>query len=65
MNWLADISKHLTPATFATELAKLGRSVPTFAMHLKARFHSQVANELHGLGLPQVAVAQFNIPYTF
>jgi hypothetical protein len=34
-------------------------------MHLKARFHSQVATELNNQGLSQVQVAQFNIPYTF
>jgi ribonuclease BN (tRNA processing enzyme) len=65
MSWLADLSKHLTPATFASELRKLNRPVPTYAMHLKARFHPQVAAELHALALPQVSVAQFNHPYTF
>jgi ribonuclease BN (tRNA processing enzyme) len=65
MTWLADLSKHLTPATFAGELSKLNRVVPTYAIHLKARYHSQVTAELDALGLPQVVVAQFNHPYTF
>ncbi len=65
MNWLADLSKHLTPASFAAELRKLNRAVPTYAIHLKARFHAQVSAELHALGLPHVTVGQFNPPYTF
>jgi ribonuclease BN (tRNA processing enzyme) len=62
---LADVSKHLTPATFAAEVAKLSRPVRVLAIHLKARFHDQVAAELQALGLPNVEVARFDTTYTF
>jgi ribonuclease BN (tRNA processing enzyme) len=65
MAWLADVSKHLTPATFATEVRKLHRPVALFAIHLKARYQEQVAAQLQALGLPQLEVARFEVPYEF
>jgi ribonuclease BN (tRNA processing enzyme) len=65
MAWLADVSKHLTPATFAAEVRKLIRPVRLFAIHLKARFQEQVAAELLALGLPNLEVARFDQPYEF
>jgi ribonuclease BN (tRNA processing enzyme) len=63
--WLADVSKHLTPATFAAEVAKLSRPVPVLVTHIKARFHDQVVAELKALNLPNVEIARFDTPYTF
>jgi ribonuclease BN (tRNA processing enzyme) len=63
--WLADVSKHLTPALFAAEVAKLSRPVRVLAVHLKGRFHDQVVAELQALGLPNVEIACFDAPYTF
>ena len=65
MKWLADLSKHLTPALFAAELAKLNRPTPSFAVHIKARFHQQIVTELRALGLPQVEVGRLDHEYHF
>jgi ribonuclease BN (tRNA processing enzyme) len=65
LGWLAEVSKHLTPATFAGELRKLERTVRVVAMHLKARYQEQVAAQLRTLGIPQLEMAQFGVPYVF
>src|SRR5262249_36426936 len=65
MQWLADVSKHLTPQTFAAELRKLARAVPVYVVHIKARFHDEVVRELQALKLPHVQVAQYGHPYNF
>jgi len=62
---LAEASKHLTPAMFASEIKKLKQPVPVFALHLKARFRAQMLEELQALGLPNVQIAKFGIPYHF
>jgi cAMP phosphodiesterase len=63
MKWLADVSKHLTPAMFAAELAKLDRPIPAFAVHIKARFYRQIVDELRALNLPHVNVGRFDHDY--
>jgi ribonuclease BN (tRNA processing enzyme) len=65
MAWLADISKHLTPALFGAELKKLSRPVRTVVVHMKARYQQQVMAEIRALRLPQVEFAAFDSPYTF
>ena len=65
MAWLADISKHLTPALFGAELKKLARPVRTVVIHMKARYQAQVMAEVRGLRLPHVEFGQFDVPYTF
>jgi ribonuclease BN (tRNA processing enzyme) len=63
MAWLADLSKHLTPATFAAEVAKLRRPVRVIVVHVKARYQTQVLAELRALNLPNVEIGQFGTPY--
>lgn len=65
MDRLADLSKHLTSATFAREIEKIDRSVRIIAVHIKARFHEQVVSELEALGLPNVEIGRFGVPYCF
>ncbi len=65
MAWLADISKHLTPALFGAEIKKLNRPVRIIVVHMKARFQSQVMAEIRGLNLPQIEFGKFDVPYTF
>jgi ribonuclease BN (tRNA processing enzyme) len=60
---LAEASKHLTPALFAKEIAKLNRPVPVIAVHLKARFRAQLVEELQALGLANVQIGKFGTPY--
>jgi ribonuclease BN (tRNA processing enzyme) len=60
---LAEASKHLTPDLFANEIKKLNRPVPVIAVHIKARFRAQVIKELESLGLANVQVGTFGVPY--
>jgi ribonuclease BN (tRNA processing enzyme) len=65
MTWLADVSKHLTPAKFALEVQKIQPPVALIAVHIKPRFRAQVVNELQALALPQLEIGQFAKPYQF
>lgn len=65
MRWLADVSKHLTPELFASEVGKLSRPTRVIAIHLKGRFQDEVTKELMALNLPTLEIGQFGVPYTF
>ncbi len=65
MTWLAVASKHLTPALLRVELAKLGRPVPTYIMHIKARYRVAVREQLAGLKMPQIHILESGKRYTF
>ncbi len=65
MRDLAVISKHLTPATFAVEAAKLGRDVPFIAVHIKPRYYNEVVAELESLGFPHPRIGVPGISYEF
>jgi ribonuclease BN (tRNA processing enzyme) len=65
MQWLADISKHLTPATFGVEVRKLRQPARIIAVHLKARYRDPVIAEVKALGLPNLEIGQFGQPYLF
>jgi ribonuclease BN (tRNA processing enzyme) len=63
--WLADLSRHLTAAQFGAEVRKVRRSVPFLAVHLFPKSRDQVVRELGDLGMPNVEVARFGVPYDF
>jgi ribonuclease BN (tRNA processing enzyme) len=65
MTWLANVSKHLTPALFAEEVRKLRRAAALIVVHIKPRFRTQVVRELMKLGLPHLEIARAGIPYQF
>jgi ribonuclease BN (tRNA processing enzyme) len=65
MTGLADVSMHLTPATFVGEMRKFGLPVPFFAVHLKARFREQLFRELSAKQLPGLQIAQVGTTYEF
>ena len=65
LGWLADLSKHLTPATLAREAAKLTRPTRLIIIHLKARYKEQVIAQLHALGLAGLEIGQTGATYTF
>lgn len=47
MQWLADISKHLSPSTAAQELRKLdNQDLPVYFFHLKPAFYDEMIQEL-------------------
>ena len=62
---LADLSKHLTPAGFGTEAAKIPRGTPIFAVHIKARFRDEILAELNDLGVDGMAVCEPGRVYEF
>jgi len=62
---LATASGHLSVTSFAGEIAKLRRSVPVIAYHLKPAFHEEIVDELQRLQQPNVEVIQPGRVYTF
>jgi ribonuclease BN (tRNA processing enzyme) len=62
---LADVSKHLTPATFVQELSKLHQPAAIIAVHIKARYRDRVVDELQALRLPRLEVGRFGASYDF
>jgi cAMP phosphodiesterase len=56
---LAKASKHLTPATLQTELAKLTHNgMDILAVHLKPAYRNQVVEELNALGIEKLRVIE-------
>ncbi len=60
LQWLADVSKHLTPTTFQTERAKAPHpdQLKLLAVHLKANQYDEIVEELIALSLPGVEVME-------
>jgi cAMP phosphodiesterase len=65
MAWLAEKAKHLTPQMFRDEYAKLGRSLPVVAVHIKPAFYDTVVDELQQLNLETLVISQPNTEYRF
>ncbi len=65
LTWLAESSRHLTPAMFAREVAKLHERVRVLVVHIKPRFRDQVLAQLQALGLPNVEVCLPGHEYQF
>ena len=65
LGWLAEVSKHLTPALMAAELKKLARQVRIIIVHIKAHYQTQVIAQLKALDLPTLEIGQFAVPYHF
>jgi ribonuclease BN (tRNA processing enzyme) len=65
MAWLAALSKHHTPATFARDVQKLRRPVQIIAIHLKPASADHVVSELEALGLPNLELRRIGHPYYF
>lgn len=66
MQWLADVSHHLTPGQFQQEYGKLGRDdVDFLAVHIKAAFRKQVIDELTALDIPRLIIGSAETPYVY
>ena len=63
MSELAARAMHLTPALFGREVGKLSRPVPVVAVHIKARYRTEIVAELHALGLSNVEIGRYGLPY--
>jgi cAMP phosphodiesterase len=66
LQWLADVSGHLTPRTLEGELAKLARDgFPVLLYHLKPAYVAVLRRELAALGLRNVRVLRRGDEFTF
>jgi cAMP phosphodiesterase len=66
LQWLADVSGHLTPRTLEAELSKLSRNgFPVLLYHLKPAYVAELKRELARLGLPNVRVLRRGDEFTF
>lgn len=63
MEWLAKVSKHLTPQMFRTEYKKLKQNVTVIAIHIKAAFREEVIQELKALKIPRLEIGTTNRDY--
>src|SRR5262249_29284609 len=65
LTWLAEVSRHLTPAMVGAELKKLTRPARVLIVHVKPRFQTQVLEELRSLNNPAIEHVQFGVPSPF
>jgi ribonuclease BN (tRNA processing enzyme) len=66
MTFLANISKHLTPAMFGEEARKLNRNdIDLIVVHIKARYRVQILQELEQLGLPNLVIGRLGETYVY
>jgi ribonuclease BN (tRNA processing enzyme) len=65
MAWLAELARHLTPALFAAETAKLKQPATFIAVHVHPRHRGRVVKQLRALGLSNLQIGQFGVPYEF
>ncbi|MCS6851299.1 MAG: 3',5'-cyclic-nucleotide phosphodiesterase [Gemmataceae bacterium] len=63
--WLAEASKHLTPALLEREVGKLHREVPVVVVHVKPQYAAEVIHEIRALSRAQVIIGQAGREYTF
>ena len=61
----AGLSPEEAEGVDAAEVAKVRRPVQFIAVHIKARYHAQVVQELRALGLPNLEIGQLGKPYVF
>jgi ribonuclease BN (tRNA processing enzyme) len=62
---LAEVTRHLTPASFVGEMQKLAMPVRFLAMHLKPMNRDQVAEQLLAHRLPNLEIAKSDVCYEF
>lgn len=63
MQWLADLSGHMTTADMDSFCRNCLPNVPVYAIHLKPRFYQQVREEIETLNLPHLAIMQPGVAY--
>jgi len=62
---LARIAGHLTPGQVGAELAKLGRDVPVYAVHIKPGHRDAVIDQLRALGRRNLMIGRSDADYVF
>ena len=56
---------YFTPATFRTEVAKLGRDLEIVAVHIKPAYRQMIIDELNALKIPGLGVMEPGKTYNF
>jgi ribonuclease BN (tRNA processing enzyme) len=62
---LASVAGHLTPSQVDTEISKLGRDVPVYAVHIKPGHRQAVVDQLRALRRPGLSIGQSHTDYVF
>ena len=66
LQWLADVSGHLTPRTLAGELRKLERNgFPVLLYHLKPAYIADLKREVAAMKIPNARVLRLGDEFTF
>jgi len=66
LQWLADVSGHLTPRTLAGELRKLDRNgFPVLLYHLKPAYVADLKREVAAMKIPNARVLRMGDEFTF
>jgi ribonuclease BN (tRNA processing enzyme) len=66
LQWLADVSGHLTPRTLGGELAKLTRNgFPVLLYHLKPAYVADLKREVAAMKIPNARVLKLGDEFTF
>ncbi len=65
LEWLADVSKHLTPGLFAGEMRKIREGVPVFVVHIKPKYHDRIAADIAKIGRPGISICEPGRTYEF
>ncbi len=63
--WLAEVSKHLTPAKLAQELKKLKRAVPVAVYHLTPGDKPVMLPQIEALGHPRLSLLEQDAIFEF
>jgi len=64
-DWLAEASKHLTPAKLGKELAKLKRDVPVGVYHLTPGDRPKMLPQLEALQHPGLSLLEQDAIFSF
>lgn len=66
LQWLADVSGHLTPKTLVSELKKLERNgFPVLLYHLKPAYLAELKREVAALKIPNARILKVGDQFTF
>lgn len=65
MQWLADVSGHLTPRTLALELHKIRGDMPVYLYHLKPAFLATLYREVKALENPRLQILELDDEFEF
>ena len=62
---LARISGHHSPETLLEELPKIRPDIDVYGVHLKAAYREAIVEEVRGLNIPRLKVAEIDVNYHF